>query len=243
MAERKDRLPTANSSHEVDDFLNQVAVTPRPAPTGARGRLIFAMDATASRQPTWDRACRYQGELFRAAEDLGGLDVQLVFYRGFMECRASPWTSDAATLRKKMTSVTCLGGETQIRKVLRHALKEDAEQSVQALVFVGDCVEESVDDLCARAGELGLHGVPIFIFHEGNNPVARMAFRQMARLSGGAYCRLDNASGEQLRQLLSAIAVFAAGGRAALEAHGKKNAEARQIAAQLKLTHAKPGPT
>ena len=209
-------------------------------PGSARGRLIFAMDATASRQPSWDRACKHQSELFRAAEELGGLDVQLVFYRGFMECRASPWTSDAATLRRKMTSVNCLGGMTQIGRVLRHALKEESKQSVQALVFVGDCVEEQVDDLCAKAGELGLRGVPVFVFHEGREPIAEGVFREIARLSKGAYCRLDEASGDQLRQLLSAIAVFAAGGRAALEDHGRDNAEARRIAEQLRLSYAKP---
>jgi hypothetical protein len=239
MAERRDKLPSASSSRDVDAFLNKVAATPRDARAGARGRLIFALDATASRQPAWDRACQYQGELFLAADELGGLDVQLVYYRGMRECRASPWTSDAATLGRKMTSVRCLGGMTQIGRVLRHAIKEDAKQPVQALVFVGDCVEESVDELCARAGELGLKGVPIFVFHEGREPLARMAFQQMAQLSGGAYCRLDAASGRQLRQLLSAIAVFAAGGRPALEAHGKDNTEARRIAEQLRLSHAK----
>ena len=241
MADRRDKLPTSTPSNEVDAFLTQVAATPRPAPDGVRGRLIFAMDATASRQPSWDRACHHQGELFRAAEDLGGLDVQLVFYRGLMECRSSPWTANAAALRNKMVSVRCLGGMTQIGRVLRHALKENAKQPVQALVFVGDCVEESMDDLCAKAGELGLHGVPVFIFHEGAEPTAASAFRQIAKLSGGAYCQLDAASGDQLRQLLSAIAVFAAGGRAALEAHGQANEEARRIAAQLRLSYAKPG--
>lgn len=243
MAERRDKLPTSSPSGEVEAFLNQVAATPRPRNAGARGRLIFAMDATASRQPTWDRACHYQSELFHAAEDLGGLDVQLVFYRGLMECRTSPWTSDAATLSRKMTSVRCLGGMTQIGRVLRHALKENAKRPLQALIFVGDYVEESVDNLCARAGELGLQGVPVFVFHDGDEPVAEAAFRQIAKLSGGAYCRLDSASGEQLRQLLSAIAVFAAGGRPALEAHGKDNAEARRIAEQLRLSYAKPGPS
>jgi len=241
MADRRDKLPAPSSSHEIDAFLNQVAAMPQPGRAGARGRLIFALDATASRQPTWDRACRYHGELFRAAENLGGLEVQLVFYRGFMECRSSAWTSNASELRRKMTSVVCMGGQTQIRKVLKHALKENAKEPVQALVFVGDCVEEGIEDLCAKAGELGLRGVPMFIFHEGRNPAAQAAFEQMAKLSGGAYCRLDDASGRQLQELLQAIAVFAAGGRAALEAHGKDNAEAKRIAAQLRLPHDKPG--
>jgi len=35
----------------------------------------------------WDQACRLQGEMFEATTAMGGLDVQLVFYRGFDECR------------------------------------------------------------------------------------------------------------------------------------------------------------
>ena len=28
------------------------------------GRLLFALDATASRQPSWDRACQLQGQMW-----------------------------------------------------------------------------------------------------------------------------------------------------------------------------------
>ena len=43
------------------------------------GRLLFAMDATASREPSWDQACHLQAEMFGATDGLGGLEVQLVF--------------------------------------------------------------------------------------------------------------------------------------------------------------------
>ena len=43
------------------------------------------------------------------------------------------------------------------------------KQRVDALVFVGDAMEENVDRLCQLAGELGLNGVPIFLFHEGGD--------------------------------------------------------------------------
>src|SRR3546814_741910 len=174
------------------------------------------MDATASREPTWDRACRLQGEMFKETAALGGLEVQLVYYRGFGECRASKWAAGAAQLLDLMTGVRCLGGQTQIEKVLGHAIRENAKQPVDALVFVGDMMEEKLDRLCHKAGELGLLKVPVFIFHEGGEPVARRAFEQIARLSGGAYCPFDSRSAKQLRELLSAVAVYAAGGRKAL---------------------------
>jgi hypothetical protein len=68
----------------ADAFVQQVSHLPA-RPSGSRGRLLFAMDATASREPTWDHACAIQGEMFVAAEGLGGLDVRLAFYRGFDE--------------------------------------------------------------------------------------------------------------------------------------------------------------
>jgi hypothetical protein len=103
------------------------------------------------------------------------------------------------------------------------------------LVFVGDCVEEDVDDLCAMAGELGLRGVPAFIFQEGDEPTATQAFKQIVRLTHGAHCRFDLSSAKQLRDLLSAVAVYAAGGRKALENYGRRaGSEVRQLASQIK---------
>ena len=234
---RDRKLPTEGQSDsaDVDAFLRRVAATPAPVTQGETGRLLFAMDATASREPTWDRACQIQGEMFDATASLGGLEVQLIYYRGFGECRASKWVRDSRALVRAMTAVHCLGGHTQIRKVLRHALDETQQRRVHALVFVGDCMEEDVDELCAIAGELGLRGVPAFMFHEGPDPAAALAFRQIARLTNGAYLRFDASSARQLKELLGAVAVYAAGGRKALQHYGRKRGEAvLQIAHQIK---------
>ncbi len=174
------------------------------------------MDATGSREPSWDRACRIQGEMFSATRDLGGLAIQLVYYRGFGEFEASAWFTESKALVTQMTEVRCRAGETQIAAVLRHAIAETKRRKVNALVFVGDCVEESVDTLAGLAGQLGVLGVPAFVFHEGGEPVARRALEEIARLTGGAYCPFDASSAEALRDLLAAAAAFAAGGRAAL---------------------------
>jgi hypothetical protein len=208
-----------STSSEVDDFLRKLAAAPAAGPGAsgqAKGRLIFALDATASREPTWDRASHLQAEMFKETEALGGLEVQLIYYRGFGECKASPWVAESAKLLRFMTGVFCLAGRTQIGKVLKRAAKETRQRKVAALVFVGDAMEEDIDHLGHLAGELGLLGVPCFMFHEGNDPVSRRAFQQIARLSGGAFCNFDSASAKQLRELLSAVAVFAAGGRRAL---------------------------
>ena len=223
-----------SGSAEVDRFLRDLArIPPRPGGAG-KGRLIFAMDATASREPTWDTACHLQAEMFEATNDLGGLSVQLVFYRGFRECKASPWLTDTKALQQRMTGVRCLAGHTQIGRVLAHAAKETKKKQVNALIFVGDMCEEDIDALGHRAGELGLLGVPVFVFHEGNNPAAAQVFRHIAKLTGGAYCPFDASSAKQLRDLLGAVAVFAAGGRRALADYGKSRREAvRAITSQL----------
>lgn len=217
----KETLPTRSSDAEIAAFLRKTESLPaRKQASG--GRLIFALDATASRQPTWDRACQLQGEMFAEAAALGGLTIQLVWYRGMGEFAAGPWLSQASELLARMSRVTCRGGLTQLGRVLDHAIRETREQRINALVFVGDCCEESVDRLCGQAGQLGLLGVPVFLFHEGGEPTAAHAFQEIARLSGGACCAFDAGSAHQLRQLLAAVAVYAAGGRQALEDFGRR---------------------
>tara|TARA_B100000686_G_scaffold129236_1_gene136370 strand:- start:2212 stop:2919 length:708 start_codon:yes stop_codon:yes gene_type:complete len=217
MTNKSGRVSTQAVQSDVSAFLKKVATTPVTHRPGERGRLIFSMDATASREPTWDRACQIQGQMFAETASLGGLEVQMAHYRGFGEFNASQWVNNSSELVRQMTAVFCLGGETQIRKVLRHTIEETKRKRVNALVFVGDCCEEDIDKLCALAGELGLLNVPVFIFHEGGEPTAARAFRQIVKLTKGAYCAFDGSSAKQLRDLLSAVAVYAAGGRKALE--------------------------
>jgi len=234
MSDDRKQVPAASHSAEIDAFLRDLQRAPAVRPGGGRGRLMFALDATARREPPWARACRLQGELFEATAALGGLDVKLVYYRGFNECKASRWMANAADLHRAMRAVSCIGGETQIERVLAHAIAENQKQKLGALVFVGDAMEENVDRLCQQAGELGLKGVPIFLFHEGGDPIAAKAFQQMAKLSRGAYLRFDLASADRLKDLLGAVAVYAAGGYRALTAYGeKKGGEVLRLTSQL----------
>lgn len=222
------------SRGDVAAFLEELGRLPAPAGAG-RGRLIVALDATASREPTWDRACDVQGQMFLEAGRLGGLEVQLVFYRGFHECKASRWVTDSRALVDLMTRVRCRAGQTQIRRVLRHAIAETRKQPVRALVFIGDAMEEALDELAGLAGELGLLGVRAFLFHEGAEPGAERAFREIARLTGGAYCRFDRNAPNELRDLLGAVAAYAAGGPAVLEDLRRRPSSAvRLLAGQVR---------
>jgi len=241
----KDRTPASTEGRnepakgsartELDAFLERVRSLGPAAQSGPRGRLIFALDATMSRQPLWDTACRLQADMFNEAAAVGGLDVQLIYYRGLAECRASRWVSDARALGGLMEKIDCRGGHTQIGKILAHTRRETEMRKVQALVFVGDAMEEPIDDLCAAAGGLGLLGVPAFVFQEGHDPVAEQALREIARLSRGAYCRFDTGAAHELAELLRAVAAYAAGGMKALaDLKARHSSGAVKLLAQLR---------
>ena len=228
-------LPQKSSNAEIKSFLDKVATTAIGKRQGQRGRLIFAMDATASRGPTWDRACQIQAQMFAETAALGGLEIQLCYYRGYGEFHVSEWQTDSNGLLQQMTAVMFLGGHTQIEKVLRHVSRESLQHKIDAMVFVGDCMEEDPDRLYQLAGELGIQGIPVFMFQEGYDPVAARSFKQIARLTNGAYCPFDAHSAQQLRELLSAVAVYAAGGRRALENYSKdKGNTLLQLTRQVK---------
>ncbi len=214
-------LPTTGGSEAVSAFVREVGRMPTPRGDKSRGRLLFAMDATASREPTWDQACALQGEMFVAAEGVGGLDVRLAFYRGFEEFKVSRWTSNGHELARLMGAVRCLAGRTQIGRVLRYAAEQRRESRINAVVFVGDCCEEDVDQVGHEAGQLGLLGLPVFVFQDGNDRTASNIFPQIAKLTRGAYCKFDRSSPDQLKRLLGSVAAYAAGGRDALLKYGK----------------------
>ena len=226
--------PVASSRAEIEAFLGQVKALDPSVKASERGRLIFALDATMSRQPTWDQACHLQAEMFREAAAVGGLDLQLVYYRGLAECRASSWITEPKLFGELMSRIDCRGGQTQIAKILAHARRENDRRKVAALVFVGDATEETMDRLCAGAGELALRGVPAFMFQEGYDPVCEQAFREIARLTRGAYCRFQPGAAHELGELLRAVAAYAAGGMKALAALQARSPGANKLIAQMK---------
>lgn len=215
---------------EVAAFVKKVGQLARPN-AGQDGRLLFALDATLSRQPTWDMAMSLQAGMFEAIPADAALQVQLLYFRGLGECRASKWVIDANALKKLMSGIACQGGNTQIGKVFAHARAEHGKRKINAVIFVGDAIEENVDDLSEKAGQLGLLGCPVFFFQEGHDSRVEAAFREFARLTKGAYARFDSSAPQQLAALLKAVAAYASGGRAhlKLQASGEARALLQQI--------------
>lgn len=221
-----------SSRADVANFLSSATAISKIGSHGPRGRLVFALDATMSRQPTWDLACHLQASMFDAAASIGGLDVQLVYFRGLGQARASRWVGDAADLKTLMSRMECQGGLTQIGRVLDHAEREAAKAPLRSLVFVGDAMEEDIDTLCDKAGRLALRNTRAFMFLEGSDPSAERAFREIARLTGGVFLRFNRNSAQQLSDLLAAVATYSAGGRPALEKRG--GASARRLLSDMR---------
>jgi hypothetical protein len=226
-------LAKRSGADDIAAFVEAARKTPAPVESG-RGRLIFALDATMSRQPTWDLAQALQGKMFQTAAGLGGLEVQLVYYRGLRECRASRFVSGGQGLAELMSRIEVRAGETQIGRVLAHARNEAKRAKVGALVFVGDAMEESPDALAGLAGELALQGVKAFMFQEGHDPAAQRTFADIARLTGGAYSAFDAGAAARLEALLRAAAAYAAGGHAALAHEAEADPAARLLLSQMR---------
>ena len=220
----------------VDAFLANLPSKQQQQPQPQRGSLIFAIDATGSREEAWDSAAELQVQMFKEAALLGGIDVQLVYYRGTQgfdaECKASGWVGNPMRLATLMSRIRCRAGNTQICRVLDHALRETAKRKIDAMAFVGDCFEERRAHAVRLAEELGRLKVPVFMFQEGRDQDARLAFQAIAQVSGGAYHAFDQGSAKQLGELLRAVAAFAVGGVVALEKQG--TAAARLLLGQVR---------
>ncbi len=226
-------LTNRSGGEAIAAFVEAAKTVPAPGGSG-RGRLIFALDATMSRQPTWDLAQSLQAKMFEAAGSLGGLHVQLVYFRGMGECRASNFVSGGQGLARLMSRIEVRGGSTQIKRVLAHARDEAKRAKVGALIFIGDAMEENPDTLAALAGELALLGVKAFMFQEGQDPAAKRAFGEIARLTGGAYSTFDAGASARLAALLRAAAAYAAGGHAALLREAEGDSAARVLLSQVR---------
>lgn len=224
-------VPSINTGRRaaVDALRERLRTSAVIAP-GGRGRLLVAIDATASRSFTWHLACELQAEMLAEAGKLGGLKLQVACFRGDRGWEQSEWTSDAQALAASMQRIECHTGYTQIGRVLTHACEEHHRKAkISALVYVGDACEEEPAVLYGLARDAGMKA---FVFQEGEDPEAAKIFQEIARLTNGAYCRFDAGAAHQLRDLLRAVAKFAVGGLKALSASG--NAGAVKLLQQLR---------
>ena len=208
-----------SESNAVDRFIAE-----KTGRLPGSAKLIFALDATASRGPTWDMARGLTSDMIREAASVGQLEMQLVFFSGGMDtprrCAVSEWTTDPVQFVQAMERVRCQSGYTQIAKTLEHAVNETMRDRVSATVLIGDMCEaeggDNIDRVAQTAHRLGQLRTPVFAFLEGNDRTAEAAFRKIAELSHGAFGRFDAGGAKQLGEMLKAAALYAVGGVDAL---------------------------
>ncbi len=129
-----------------------------PVEAGASGgpRLIFAVDATASREPAWTAARRVTDALVKALP--GELDVALAVHGGSRVHTFTAFTKDAATLRDRAAGVACEAGLTRLLPILSASLKH---QAVRVVVYIGDVFEESLNQGRRLADAMGAQGTKL----------------------------------------------------------------------------------
>jgi hypothetical protein len=186
------------------------AEPPAESAPPTRPRLVFAVDATASREPAWAAARQVTDALVKALP--GELDVALAVHGGTRVHTFTAFTSDAATLRDRAAGVVCQAGMTRMLPILSASLKQ---QSVRVVIYIGDVFEESLPHGRNLADSMGARGTKLIVLHDTAEPSGRRdaeVFWDLAKRTGGCVLPFDaNASG-RLRDLLSAVAVYAVGG-------------------------------
>jgi hypothetical protein len=183
-----------------------------PAETGtpARPRLVFAVDATASREPAWEAARQVTDALVKALP--GELDVALAVHGGSRVHTFTAFTDDANTLRDRAAGVTCEAGLTRLLPILSASLKQPA---MRVVIYIGDVFEESVTQGRRIADALGAQGTKLIVLHDTADPAARRyaeVFWDLAKRTGGCVLPFEASASGRLRDLLSALAVYAVGG-------------------------------
>jgi hypothetical protein len=212
-------IPTTKIDSKA--MLEQYLSTHKQQAVG-NGRMLFALDATASRRAAWNVASKLQVDMFRQAG--AGLSVSLAYFRGFDEFKATGWVTSGESLVRPMLKLEVQTGPTQIRRVLRHALNQHAQNPIAALTYVGDAFEESIDEIAGLSSELGALGLPAFMFLEGEpggDDDAEDAFRVIAKKSGGAFFWFGINSPQavaQFAETLNAVAKLAVGDADAITA-------------------------
>jgi hypothetical protein len=172
-------------------------------------RLVFAIDATASRDRAWEAAKQVTDCIFRAAP--GGIEVALAVHSGGKLARFSPFHPHVDNIRDEAAGVACVAGPTRMLDIMEETLRRTG---VKALVYIGDCFEEDMERGLAVAERLGLRGIKLVVLHDTTTGGTGSggAFRMMAARAGGLVLPFDMSSLDRLADALSAVGAYVAGG-------------------------------
>lgn len=223
---RKSKAVSATPKHET--LSKALANKSRP-------RLLFAMDATASREASWNVAKEITIAMFEAVP--GALDVALAYHGGGRLHELTPFSPNAKVFLDKVHTVYCTAGMTALNQVLAQATEITR---LKALIYVGDCFEENQQEAVELAQILKLKGVRCFMFHDASSKsqgydveTAGKVFASIAKITGGALLPFDESSPQMVKALLEAISIYAAQGIKALEQKRASLPAARLLLEQI----------
>lgn len=191
-----------------------------PAARSGKGKVIFIVDATASREATWSKTMDLQ---FKAFDAMKGLEVQLVYFRGDRkekEIKASPFIRKPDVLRRLMGKIECIAGSTQIVRALTHVRVQQQSNPAAAVVYVGDVCE---DNHAVAVEAAHATGVRVFVLHETDDYKPRgsratdrrdddedenvLCFKRMAEATGGAYTVFSSKNSE-MGEMMAEVARY-----------------------------------
>lgn len=181
----------------------------------------FIIDATASRQDTWDTAQKTQAAMLSELANgfADRVTIELVTFGGDVLNAPTQAVShiDAA---KRLAEVECKAGSTQFIDALQPFV-ERKDNRTKSIIIVGDFFEENIETVYDVARKLAQKKIKIFTFQEGHydNDDTETFFRELARITGGAYAKFG--SPVQLSKLCADVIDLTLGGCNALRALNK----------------------
>jgi len=196
-----------------------------PATAARRPRLVFAVDATASREATWRSAQQITNKMFGVIPD--ALDVALAVHGGGDVHTFTAFSADVGEFGKRAAAVTCRSGTTRLGDIMTRTLEAGG---VRVMSYIGDAFEEDVDEVLDLAARFRLRGIQAVMLADGADGDTLAVFEQIAERTGGAVLDFRSGDLDLMGELLAGVASLAIGGRRLLEAQ-------TTAGARLLITH------
>lgn len=195
------------------------------APAARRPRLVFAVDATASREAAWASAKKITDRMFGVIPN--ALDVALAVHGGDDLHTFTTFSADVDAFRKQAAAVDCESGVTRLCDIMARTLDAGG---VRVMSYIGDAFEEDADEALKLADRFRLRGIQAVMLSDGAEGKPLEVFRQIAERTGGAVLDFRAGDAALMGELLAGVATLAIGGRRLLEAQ-------HTAGARLLLTH------
>lgn len=185
-----------------------------------RPRLVFAVDATASRSATWASAQTITDRMFDAIP--GALDVALEVHGGGNVHTFTGFSADLHEFRKRASRVRCTSGHTRLVDLMQRTLDAGG---VRVMSYIGDAFEESADEAFELADRFKHFGIKAVILADQADVSTMLIFEEIARRTGGAVLDFRSGDLDLMGEVLAGVAALAVGGRGMLESNSSKGSQ------------------